>query len=115
MTNPWRDWLAQKQAERREQTAEQVEAEGRVKTGKPPLEMSGKTAGDYRPMLDGLNGCAFRPASYEKRFARDMCGLNDDVQLTVKQARLIEQLYHRYRRQIPNHQQHCVVCRETTD
>jgi hypothetical protein len=106
----WQEWLDRQKVKENEQTAERVELEGRVQTDKPALEMSGKIIADYRAMLDGFAGVTFRPASYEKRFVGSMRGAGDDTPLTVKQARLIEQLYHRYRRQIPNHARLCVVC-----
>ncbi len=102
--SPWTDWL---------QTKRVAEIDREMPTaqpGKQLLEWSDKTIADYRAMLDAFAGVTMLPASYEKRFIRSMRGLGDGAHLTVKQCRLIESLYHRYRRQIPDHEKLCMVC-----
>lgn len=62
-----------------------------------------------RPMTDDekkatqiLNLCTFTPASYNKRFARDMESIarSDDAQITERQGRVLWKLFYMYRRQI---------------
>lgn len=50
--------------------------------------------------IHALSLCTFLPASYPKRFVRDMCGLPFDDELSEKQAALLGKLYYRYRKQI---------------
>jgi hypothetical protein len=57
-----------------------------------------------------LSRCVFQVGSYDKRFVRNLAGLSTDVELTPKQAHLLEQIFHRYRRQIRNHKTICKVC-----
>ncbi len=107
ISNSWQSWYDQRMA---------VELEKNLpkeKVDKEPLQWSDKTIEDYREILDGFGGVTMLPASYEKRFIRSMRGLGEDTKLTVKQCRLIEELYHRYRRQIPGHKKLCVICGET--
>lgn len=47
-----------------------------------------------------LIGCTFLPASYPKRFVRDMAGRPADYELTVNQAAYLDKLMWQYRRQI---------------
>lgn len=66
-------------------------------------------------LAKSLERVTFQVGSYNKRFCRDMAGLarlSPAVELTEKQAALLEQMYHRYRRQIPNHKRLCSVCAE---
>jgi len=79
-------------------------------TDKYEPEWTEKTVGDYRLQLDALKECTFRPGSYEKRFVRDVSSMSDGQILSTKMIELIENLYHRYRRQIPNHKRLCVIC-----
>ena len=51
-------------------------------------------------MLSALAKCTFLPASFDKRFVRDMLGRNPEA-MTEKQRRLVSALVQRYRRQIP--------------
>ena len=64
---------------------------------------------EYRPMAEAerelaraLSGCKFTPASFDKRFARDMRGIAESLtpQVTEKQAALLRRMITRYRRQI---------------
>lgn len=50
--------------------------------------------------IHALSLCTFLPASYEKRFVRDMCSLPFDSELSEKQTAFLNKLYHRYREQI---------------
>ena len=56
----------------------------------------------YRQKIELLNHCSFQVASWPKRFVRDMKGHLDepDYELTVKQRRVIDNLYWHYRKQV---------------
>lgn len=47
-----------------------------------------------------LASCRFAPATFDKRFARDMSERPADYPLSVKQAKSLWRLVHRYRRQL---------------
>ena len=65
-----------------------------------------------REMARDFSSVIFCPGSYNKSFCQSMMTLanNDDAELTEKQAALLEVQYHRYRRQIKNHERHCSIC-----
>ena len=55
----------------------------------------------------------FLPGSFDKRFCHSMLSYakkQPEKELTVKQISLLEEKYHRYRRQIPDHEQICTIC-----
>lgn len=106
--NPWMEWLEDRLKKKI------PDESGNNKAPEKETILSDKTIGDYRQMLDQLIGCRFVSASYDKRFVRNMHGCNDVQPLTVKQAAFIDSVYHRYRRQIPNHQKLCKICGEKT-
>lgn len=61
--------------------------------------------------LNLLSKCTFQVGSFDKRFVRNLhAAANPQTQLTEKQAICLEQIFHRYRRQISNHKQLCKVC-----
>lgn len=53
-----------------------------------------------RSKLRGLSACVMRPASYEKRFVRELVSKPSGYELSPKQKRLLDVLYWRYRGQI---------------
>lgn len=57
---------------------------------------------DERVLVYALSDCSFTPGSFDKRFARDLRARagEDQPQISEKQAALLRQLIHRYRRQI---------------
>ena len=57
-----------------------------------------------RLLIKHLRRCSFVPASYDKRFARSMGHIADQVagQLTARQRSCLSALVFRYRRQIDN-------------
>ena len=59
---------------------------------------------DQKRKAELLSHCTFLPASYDKRFARNIHAeaVDPDGGLTEKQAALLERMYYRYRRQISN-------------
>lgn len=57
-----------------------------------------------------LSHVTFLPGSFDKRFTRSVASKPKEGTLTEKQAILLEQMYHRYRKQIPNHGEKCRVC-----
>ena len=63
-----------------------------------------------------LAGCTFLPGSYNKRFAASLAAMaakDPPIELTTKQATNLDRLFHMHRRQIPNHDRLCPVCRRT--
>jgi len=55
-----------------------------------------------RLLVSRLRVCTFLPASFEKRFARDMGDISDNAgKLTEKQRTMLCALVWRFRRQIP--------------
>lgn len=50
--------------------------------------------------IQALNRCRFLPASYEKRFARDMAQKQVGDTLTLKQLEYLEKILKRYRKQL---------------
>ena len=58
-------------------------------------------------LLQLVKKVTFLPGSFDKRFARNVQSQNC---ITEKQADCLEKMYHRYRRQIPNHAAHCSIC-----
>jgi len=50
--------------------------------------------------IHALSLCTFLPASYDKRFVRDMTCLPFDHELSDKQSVFLDKLYYRYRKQI---------------
>ncbi len=62
---------------------------------------------DTRRMIDELQHVRFVPACYDKRFAH---GVSNLTQLMPRQYVCLNQIYHRYRRQISNHKTICKVC-----
>ena len=63
---------------------------------------------DHKLKLIMLSKCVFQVGSFDKRFVRNLQGQTAD--LTPKQALCLEKMFHRYRRQIPNHKKYCKVC-----
>lgn len=62
-----------------------------------------------------LAHCTFLPGSKDKRFVSFAYTLARDemaIDLTERQADYLEQLFHKYRRQILGHEQICSVCGE---
>jgi hypothetical protein len=57
---------------------------------------------EQRSKADLLRHCTFLPASFEKRFARDMYALSqhEDAALSAKQAAFLDKCYWRYRKQV---------------
>lgn len=55
---------------------------------------------EERSKLRGLSVCVMLPASYEKRFVRDLVSKPAEYELSPKQKRLLDNLYWRYRGQI---------------
>lgn len=51
-------------------------------------------------MVSLLAQCRFAPATWDKRFVRDMHARGKDASLSEKQAEQINRLFHRYRKQI---------------
>ena len=51
-------------------------------------------------MLKALSYCTFRPASWEKRFVRDLAALGPYDLLSLRQQEVVKTLYWRYRGQI---------------
>lgn len=79
-------------------TREQVLAALRRREPAPPVPLARAPVGSlHRAMLDALASCTFLPASWDKRFVRDLQGA---ATLTPRQALNIERLAFRYRRQI---------------
>jgi len=66
---------------------------------------------DQRAKIESLAGCIFQVASFDKRFVRSLSSFSQDRELTEKQALTLEQMYHRYRRQIKGHEAICQVCK----
>ena len=60
-----------------------------------------------REMLDDLQGITFLPGSFDKRFCRNV---GSQTVITERQAALLEQMYHRYRKQIAGHKHNCRIC-----
>lgn len=60
------------------------------------------TRGQQRK-LKALAKCTFRPASFDKRFVRDLNSLPPTHKLSGKQAAYLDKIYHSYRRQIPTY------------
>jgi len=52
----------------------------------------------HQDAVRALAGCTFAPATFTKRFVRDVRGLVGP--LSVKQAAVVEKLVHRYRKQL---------------
>lgn len=108
----WDEWKAKQEAKRGDKLVDEI-------TQKPdnaPPEWNDKPIGHYEKMLKCLNLVTFLPGSYDKRFARNMYGLcesDPEAKITVKQAALIETMFHRYRRQISPavHDRLCTVCK----
>lgn len=50
-----------------------------------------------KAMAHQLNCCRFLPASFDKRFAREVAGATE---LTERQIELLKQYYYKYRKQI---------------
>jgi len=56
---------------------------------------------DQRAKVKQLIRCTFLPGSYPKRFVQVLhARLDDDTQLSDKQAAYLDKLHHMYRRQI---------------
>ena len=69
-----------------------------------------KLTEDQKEMVRLLNSkVTFLPASWDKRFARGISSLD---YLTDKQLAALEKMFHRYRRQIPNHAPLCPICQK---
>lgn len=102
LPSPWTAWANEKQP---------AVAPAAPK-GKQPPEWSGKTIKDYREMLDCFQGVTFQLGSFDKRFIRDMRGLDNAAKLTLKQVDYIEKCFHKYRGQIgaEKHKRLCRIC-----
>lgn len=58
---------------------------------------------EQKQKIQALNRCTFLPASYPKRFVRDIYSMSQsepDKELSEKQAAYLDKLYYMYRRQI---------------
>ncbi len=51
-------------------------------------------------MVQELSRCSFAPASFDKKFTRDMVARGEKYTLSEKQAGIVWQLHYRYRKQI---------------
>lgn len=51
------------------------------------------------------------PGSYDKRFCQNVIHA---VMLTEKQAAYLDKVFHKYRRQIPDHEELCAFCEVPT-
>lgn len=81
-------------------------------TWKTPVEKVPPKMAAWRPMTEReaeiartLSGCRFTPASFEKRFARDLGAQAQSTErlISPKQSALLMKLAHRYRRQLAAH------------
>lgn len=53
------------------------------------------------PEVKALASFTFAPATFSKRFARDLASMSPDVELTVRQERCLFRLLYIFRRQVP--------------
>lgn len=64
--------------------------------GKQPILYTEITAEDKKMIAD-LQFCTFLPASFDKKFARDMSGAE---KISEKQREYLKKLHYKYRKQI---------------
>jgi hypothetical protein len=105
----WREWLERQ----KNILAQQKAQEQTVKVQKAKAVYTLITERD-KLLISGLAGCTFLPGSWDKRFVKAMYGYDSverkiiyPTEITEKQRGCLEELYHRYRRQIPNHKKLC--------
>lgn len=65
---------------------------------------------DQKAMLDLMvKRVTFLPGSWDKSFVYNV---HNQDRLTEKQADWVKRLFHKYRRQIPNHERYCEECKK---
>lgn len=66
-----------------------------------------------KEMLALLNKrVTFLPGSFDKRFVRDLKSVQE---LTQGQGEYLDKVFHRYRRQIEDHERLCAFCEEVKE